>query len=77
VKTNLTIMSTTSVDSDTPTYEIWGNDVSICEIGITKDEITVGFCQVIEPREINLEELLVKLNAVWNKLQEYRSRDNV
>ena len=70
----LTIMSTTSVDADTPIYEIWENELPICEIGLSNQNITVNFCEGLGSREIGLEDLLIKLKIVLNKLNDYQNR---
>lgn len=70
---NLTIMSTTGVDSDIPIYEIWNNETPICEIGITDQKITVNFCEGIELQEIVLENLLDKMTIIWNELNDYQN----
>jgi hypothetical protein len=71
---NLIIMSTTSVDSDTPIYEIWDNDLQVCEIGITNNKIAVNFFEGIGSYEIELDKLLVVMKTVWNKLNDYQNR---
>lgn len=73
---NLTIMSTTGVDSDIPIYEIWNNENPICEIGITDQKITVNFCEGIELQEIVLENLLDKMTIIWNELNDYQNRSD-
>ena len=61
---NLTIMSTTGVESDAPIYEIWSNETPICVIGITDKKVIVNFCEVIEFQEIVLEDLLGKMTII-------------
>jgi hypothetical protein len=67
MKSELSVVLTTSVDSDSQTFEIWQNEIAICEIGLLNGSLILSLCEQGFNYPLLLRDFMQRLEEIASK----------